>query len=181
LPNAKGLLKCRGEGGVKVAKPSSLPAAEVLGLALKRSEVTLLSLVEVRQCLECQITYLAAQKVKQSHILALRQTIEQMEQNKDRLEFCVVKDIEFHDILIEASGNPVFRVMLSPLRELLKQSRCETLRSRGVNRALDGHQQILDAIVNGQPERAAVAMAEHLEMAEEDIQLISEDEDVENC
>ena len=92
-----------------------------------------------------------------------------MRQNKNDLNLCVEKDVEFHNILVKASGNKVFEIMLAPLAELLKESRRETLRQNGLGRALETHEQILSAIIEKDAEKAAMFMRSHLEMAEEDL------------
>ncbi len=162
----------------RVAKLSAAAAANVIALTLRRSGKVLLDLIEARQALECQIARLAAARAQQSHIAAIRQTIESMEQNKNNLNLCVEKDIEFHNILVEASGNKVFEIMLAPLSELLRKSRKETMRANGVQHAIVGHKLLLSAIIEKDSDKAAEAMYRHLEMAYEDLKRIKENENV---
>jgi DNA-binding FadR family transcriptional regulator len=53
---------------------------------------------------------------------------------------------------------------------LLRKSREETMRRKGVKRAVAGHNQILAAIIDKNPEKARKAMSEHLAMTKEDLE-----------
>lgn len=59
--------------------------------------------------------------------------------------------------------------MLEPLSELLRKSRRETMRNRATQRAINGHQAILEAIIAKNPDKAGEAMRLHLEKAQEDL------------
>ncbi len=178
VAQTQGLIEISRGRRPRVAKLSATAAANVIALTLRRSGKVLLDLIEARQALECQIARLAAARAQQSHIDAIRQTIEAMEQNKNNLSLCVEKDIEFHNILVEASGNKVFEIMLAPLSELLRKSRKETMRANGVQRAIVGHKLLLSAIIEKDSDKATEAMYRHLEMAEEDLKRIEENENV---
>jgi GntR family transcriptional repressor for pyruvate dehydrogenase complex len=178
VAQTQGLIEISRGRRPQVAKPSATAAANVIALTLRRSGKILLDLIEARQALECQIARLAAARAQQSHIAAIQQTIEAMEQNKNNLTLCVEKDVEFHNILVEASGNKVFEIMLAPLSELLRKSRKETMRANGVQRAIVGHKLLLSAVIEKDSDKAAEAMYRHLEMAEEDLKRIKENENV---
>jgi len=169
VAQAQGLIEISRGRRPRVAKPSASAAAEVIALTLRRSGETLLDLTEARQALECQIVRLAAVKAQLPHIDAMKETIKLMQQNKNDLNLCVEKDLEFHNILVKASGNKVFEIMLAPLAELLKESRRETIQANGLDKAIKNHQAILDAIKEKDSAKAADLMRSHLQMAEEDL------------
>jgi DNA-binding FadR family transcriptional regulator len=73
-------------------------------------------------------------------------------------------DLEFHAILAEASGNPLFGLVLAPIQELLIESRRRTLGKHGARLALDHHRVILDAVRERNEAAAVAAMRWHLEM-----------------
>ena len=178
VAQTQGLIEISRGRRPRVAKLSATAAANVIALTLRRSGKILLDLIEARQALECQFARLSAARAQQSHIEAIQQTIESMEQNKNNLNLCVEKDVEFHNILVKASGNKVFEIMLAPLSELLRKSRKETMRTNGVQRAIIGHKLLLSAIIEKESDKAAEAMYRHLEMAEEDLKKIEENENV---
>ena len=101
-------------------------------------------------------------------ILALEDTIKLIEANRNDADVCVEQDLEFHSILLKASKNVVFEIMLLPVRELLRESRMETIQ-QGVDHVIVGHKAVLKAVRARNPERAATAMLEHLDLAEDDL------------
>jgi len=157
----------------RVAKSSAGAAAKVISLTLRRSEKALLDLIEARQSLECGIARFAALRAKPFHIKAMKETIADLKRNKGTLGVCVAKDVEFHSILVKASGNRVFEIMLAPLAELLRKSRTETMRL-DIDRAITGHESILSAVIGKDSDKAVQAMHNHLEMAEEDLKKVEE-------
>lgn len=168
VTQAQGLIEIRQGRRPRVAGPSAAPAAEVIALSLKRSRNTLLDLVVARQGLETQVARVAARRISEQALESLEQTLRSIESNPSDLGKCVEQDLAFHEILVTSTDNPVFRIMLAPLTELLRQSRKQTIR-RGINRVILGHGEILAALRKRDPEAAAQAMYRHLEMAEEDL------------
>jgi len=174
VARAQGLIEITRGRKPKVAEPSTGAAADIIALALKRSKKSLLDLIVARQGIEIQIARIAALKAKSVDIDAMIKTISSIEENRDDIELCVQRDIEFHNILVRATENIVFEVMLAPLMELLHDCRKATIQ-RGVDRIIEGHREILKAIKTHDSEKAAMAMRRHLDMAEEDVkQFIAE-------
>jgi GntR family transcriptional repressor for pyruvate dehydrogenase complex len=173
VAQAQGLVEIRRGCRPRVAEPTSKAASEAIALILKRSgKKTFSDLTEARKSLECEIAGLAALRAKKHHIERLRETLEQIEKNPLNLSLCVEKDFEFHNILVDASANVVFKIMLEPLAELLRKSREETMRRGGAKRAIVGHRQILDAIIGKKVKKARKAMSDHLAMTQEDLEML---------
>lgn len=168
----QGLLEISRGRRPRVAQPTADAAAKVMSLTLQRSEKPLLDLIVAREGLEVQIARLAALNAQPSHIETMRQTIDLIKQHKDDAEFCAEQDYEFHSILVKASSNMVFEIMLAPVAELLRKSRLETIKLRGIGRVIEGHEKILDAVSKKDPEGAYSAMRIHLQMAEEDLRAL---------
>lgn len=169
---AQGLIEIRQGRRPRVTAPSGVAAAAVVGITLRRTKNSLLQLVAARELLESHIASLAASAISSADIMRMETTVSEMEKNPDDLAFCAEKDIEFHDILLKASGNVVFEIMLSPVAELLRESREHTFGLRGTTRAIEGHTSILASLKARDCEGAALAMRKHLEMAEEDLSQI---------
>jgi GntR family transcriptional repressor for pyruvate dehydrogenase complex len=168
---ARGLIEIQRGRRPRVANPSTSAAAEVIGLAIRRSRKTLLDLVVARQALETQIARIAALNAHPEHLAEMAATIETIDRCRGNAELCLQQDLRFHEILVEASGNEIFAIMLAPLTELLRESRKKTI-SQGVERMISGHRAVLEAVRGRNPEVAARAMHRHLEMAEEDLKKI---------
>ncbi len=166
---AQGLIDIKRGKKPTVTVPSAAAAAEVMRLTLRRSKKPFTDLIIARQGLEYQIVKLAAVNAKQEHIDAMEATITAMEEQKEILALCTEKDIEFHSVLLEASDNAVFEIMLASVSELLKKARAATLEYRGIDIAIRSHKEILEAVKNHDPDKAAQAMARHLETTAETV------------
>ncbi len=152
----------------RVAEVDLRPTVESFELLLKRSRTTLLQLTEVRRPLEATIAALAAERSGDAHVAALQAAIDDLER-ATTLADRVDADIRFHELLAEATGNPVFCVLLKTLGGLLVASRRRTIQSAGPKPALIGHREILAAIRKGDAKAAEAAMRRHLDWAEDDI------------
>ncbi len=153
----------------KVGELTIKPIRDLMDLALRRSKNSLLDLMEARRSLEGNIARLAALRAEPAEIQAMLETISSIDRNKDDLPGCVEKDFQFHDLLLKATRNKVFEIMLAPLAGLLREVLAETSHVAGVEGTIRGHRLILSAIVEKDPERAALCMERHLREAEEDL------------
>jgi GntR family transcriptional regulator, transcriptional repressor for pyruvate dehydrogenase complex len=82
----------------------------------------------------------------------------------EALEAFAWADLSFHVHLAQASGNPLFELLLLPLVEpLLEVRRSGARRPGAAARAAREHAAILDAVVAGDPAAAAAAMGHHLD------------------
>ncbi len=172
VAQAQGLIEIRRGKKPTVSNPSAAAAAEVISLTLRRSRKPFLDLIIARQVLECQIARYAAKLITKPDIDSMQETINLMSNNKENLELCTEKDIEFHNILLKASDNVVFEIMIAPVSELLKKSRSITLMYRGIDIAISAHTKILAAVRNHDPQAAYEAMSQHLSITEKTIKEI---------
>jgi GntR family transcriptional regulator, transcriptional repressor for pyruvate dehydrogenase complex len=165
---ARGLVEVS-QGRLPRVKPAD-PAHVVDSLAtfLQRADHSLLYLIEVRRQLETAIAVLAAERATPQQVVAMEDT-NRVLIGPGTLDQRIDADLRFHALLAEATQNPVFGVLLDPLAHLMRLSRKATLGRTGAERAVAGHQAILAAIRNGDPEAARRAMLEHLTMAEQDL------------
>ncbi len=169
VAQAQGLVEIMQGRRTTVAEVSTKPAAGMMNLIFRRSDNALLELTEARQCLECTIVRFATLRFLPEHIEAMRATIQALQGHQDDMEFCIDQDIEFHNILLKASRNKVFEIMLAPLTEMLRRSRLETLTVSGIQKAIDEHTAILEALLKKHPDMAVEAMRKHLHTTEENL------------
>ena len=172
VAETKGLIEIKQGKRPRVAKLSSEASSVIIGLHLLRHNISLMDLIIARLSLECNIASMVAPLVTNELLEKLEINIKQIEYHGDDLSYCAQKDVEFHNLLIKASNNPVFEMMMNPISNLLKNSRIATLKLTGIDRALKGHREILEALKLKNPEIAAQAMKNHLEMAEDDVKII---------
>ena len=169
VAQSQGLIEISQGRRTKVASVSVKPATEILNIILRRSEGALLDLTQVRKCLESYIARFAAEKAQSQDIEKMSRSIEAMKKDRDNLDICINHDLEFHRILARSTGNMVFEIMLAPLAELLYESRLQTLRFSGVQKAIDEHSRILDAIRKMNPDLAEKCMQDHMLTAEDNL------------
>jgi len=165
---AEGLIEGSQGRRARVRPVDPKMVANTLGMFLQRSEGTLLHLLEARRPLETEIVALAADRWEDRHLLDAQKAIDDMEVAPS-LDAAVEADVRFHQVLAEATGNPVFPLLLLALGELLKESRRRTLRSETLLAANAHHRAIFAAVQARDPTRARLEMLKHLEIAREDL------------
>jgi GntR family transcriptional repressor for pyruvate dehydrogenase complex len=165
---AQGLVEVSRGRTPRVKPPDAQAAVASLELLLRRNQATLLQLAEVRQPLESEIAALAAARANDVHLLQLQRALDDLA-TRPTIDERVEADVRFHRILAEATGNPVFVLLLETLAELLRESRRKTLAYSGVEYAAAGHRPILAAVAAHDPERARAAMDQHLQLAARDL------------
>lgn len=135
-------------------------------LLVRRGDVHARHLVAARIMLESEAAALAA----------THRTDEQLRQMRDLLaafyraplQQAANLDLAFHESIAIASHNPVLQVMFGSIRNLTHGIMLRSLTDRRVSgAAVPLHDVVLDAIVQQDPDRARVAMAEHIGAAGE--------------
>jgi GntR family transcriptional repressor for pyruvate dehydrogenase complex len=158
-----GLVRSVHGSGTRVQAPSAGPLRAGYQRLLRRGEFDLAHLAAVRLPLETSIAALAAQHRTDEQLARLDATQAVLGDSRSSFDAQVRADVEFHAILAEASGNPLFGVVLAPIQELLIESRRRTLGRHGSALAHRHHAAILAAIRRRDPAGAERAMRGHLE------------------
>lgn len=156
-----GLVKSVQGSGTRVQEPTSKPIT--LGYKRLLRGASLEDLSAVRLPLETTIASLAAKTRTEEQLDRLERTQAVLANARISLEAHVKADMEFHAILAEATGNPLFQMVLAPIQELLIESRRRTLGRYGSKLAHRHHARILKAIRGGDASAAEAAMCEHLQ------------------
>ncbi|MFB7708444.1 GntR family transcriptional regulator [Streptomyces sp. NPDC056105] len=124
-------------------------------------------LFEMRLLLEPRAASLAAENATNADLQLLRDIVEKMRHHPDTGESYAVYhrfallDQEFHDALARAAGRPLLADAVTRLHAHLHLFRL-TSAPGAAGTTIDEHEQILEALVRRNPERAAEAMAAHL-------------------
>jgi len=168
---AQGLVEVSQGRAPRVKPPDSTATIASLRLLLRRNRATLRHLMEVRGPLESEIAEVAAKRANDEHVRQLHRAAHDLAA-ASTLEARIEADVRFHRILSEATGNPVFVLLLETMAEFLSESRSKTLTHSGVEKALAGHRAILRAVEGRAGEEARAAMQEHLRSAARDLQEI---------
>lgn len=129
------------------------------------SSKDIIDVLEVRGVLDKLATKLAAKRIQPQQIRALESIHKQFVSciEKENFENAVRKDIEFHDAIYAASGNSRLIGVLASLREHIFRFRVLYLRDLNIAEHVEQeHQQILDALKEGNAELASELSEKHI-------------------
>ncbi|WP_064745311.1 FadR/GntR family transcriptional regulator [Pseudonocardia acaciae] len=117
---------------------------------------------EVRMHLEVPGAALAASRRSDEQLARLREIADGSGEDDDVVEW-VRADLRFHVLIAEMTGNSLHARLVGELRELqFEQSVQMARRLGGLGAPIREHGAIVEAIGDGDPERASRAMSEHL-------------------
>ncbi len=119
---------------------------------------------EVRRVLEVEMVALGAARRTPEQLTKLRQICEQMRADGNTAKEMAELDFQLHVTLAEATQNDLFKVLLAPLINQLRDQIILTWEDfpRPVNEVFDQHESIVSAVENGDAEAARQAMLRHL-------------------
>jgi GntR family transcriptional repressor for pyruvate dehydrogenase complex len=158
-----GLVRTVHGSGTRVEPPSGRPITQTVERLLRQGGLELSQLAQVRLPLETAIAGLAARHRTGEQVARMEATQAVLASERASLEEQVEADLAFHAALAEASGNPLFALVLSPIQGLLIESRRRTLGRHGAHLAHEHHAAILAAVRAGEEAAAAEAMRLHLQ------------------
>ena len=120
-------------------------------------------LTTVRIALESEMAWLAAQRIDDAGKAQLLEQLASMDLVIRDPDAYLEVDMQFHDLVMQLSGNRFARAIMSSIQDPLRQSRRITNRiPDGVQAAHDFHRAIHERILEGDADGAANAMREHL-------------------
>ena len=134
-------------------------------------------LLEVRRGLESFAAELAAQRIAEGSLAALKETLAGMETalNSGDVAALVQFDVNFHHTLCAAAGNPALVELADVLGQRLLRERAATWDVPGrPQRSLDEHAEIFNAVLARDAAGARAAVIAHLDSIERDLELIAQ-------
>ncbi len=160
--------------GTYVNPPDRWTALEPVVRAASRSASGALSerLIEARRLIENGACELAATRRTEDDLADLRRQLELMREAAENAdtELFVQADIDFHDIVMRASGNLFVPLLFEPFGALLVEGRRETSAVPEIRtHALAHHEQVLAALESGNAEAARAAMDGHMNQTADDL------------
>ena len=131
---------------------------------------------EVRQVLEVEMVALAANRITPEQRKQLRQICKEMRVGSNNSKEMAELDFRLHVTLAEATQNELFKVLLAPVINQLRNQIILTWEDfpRPVNVVLDQHEAIVTSVENGDAEAARQAMAKHLAFSRKVLEDISQ-------
>ncbi len=165
---ARGLLETRPGIGTTVRQVTSGQVAEPLRLVLQAQghPVSIDHLHEVRSILEVAIADLAAIEATSEDLEALKQAMARMEEAAGQPGEFAQRDAEYHQVLAQATHNPLLILLLGSIRDLMQEVRQLVASQPGLPQSvLAYHRCILERVLAGDPAGARKEMRAHLEQA----------------
>ncbi len=127
------------------------------------------NLVEVREILEPEISALAAKRMTDEYVSAMREAIQTMDTAYDNANLYIEADLDFHLALAEATQNPLIPALMDTIIDLLREQRKRIAQADGgLQRGQVHHKKILEAVIQRDPEAARRAMRNHLQQVRKD-------------
>jgi DNA-binding FadR family transcriptional regulator len=163
----KGLVRAKQGQGTRVAMPDEWNLLDPMVLeASVRHDKDLRILddvVELRRVLESEMARQAAVKATAEHRAEMKKLLDRLSAEVVTPERHMLTDLQFHDVIMRASGNRLGRAVVRAIHTEARTSD----RYIGYPKRVDceasdvGHAQIYDRIAAGDPDGAATAMSEH--------------------
>ena len=164
----------------RVGEVSHAAFTPVLLHALSTEQVSVEDVLELRFAVEIHAAQLAATHRNSGQVEALRKLVEGMRKTVKDLDRFARIDVRFHQMIGKATGNALFEIFSRTLHSSLESSIRTGLRSRStlaqIEKIVDTHQAIVDAIEAQQPSKARKLMALHFEEAKYALQVASKGE-----
>jgi GntR family transcriptional repressor for pyruvate dehydrogenase complex len=165
---SKGLISIFPGKGVYVRNPGYDTVSAPLRRLVDGGQVTFEDLLQARYFLEPGIAHLAAIKADDKIIQMLEADLEMMKSEVENGDSFIIADQNFHTHLAMATNNPVLLIMISSLAKNLVILRSTVYEATGApNKAIQRHEEILEAIKVKNATEAYQSMERHLEDTEE--------------
>jgi GntR family transcriptional repressor for pyruvate dehydrogenase complex len=140
------------------------PTADRLSLLdeLAKQDAEQRNVAELRDLVEPRIAFLAATRRAATNIQSLDEILRRSTSSSSADESLRL-DMEFHVELAHAAQNPLLSTLVGVTNDWTLETRRLSHSTADARRAsIEGHRRILDALVDGDPEAARLAMENHL-------------------
>lgn len=119
--------------------------------------------LEFRRIIESEACYMATMHITPQLIKSLKEYLNVMKNSRDDIEKFVSADISFHHEICRASENPLLEKSMNKILEENRKSQQLTRKTFGYNDGIHYHEQIIQAMEQGDAEKAKICMYEHLQ------------------
>jgi GntR family transcriptional repressor for pyruvate dehydrogenase complex len=174
---ARGVLESTTGSGVSVRRADVNMVSQSLQtyMQLANRDDFEIRLNEVRRVLEVEMVALAAARRTPEQLAKLHRICQQMRMHDNTAKQMAELDFSLHVTLAEATQNELFKVLLAPLINQLREHIILTWEDfpRPVEQVFDQHEAIVSAIENGDADAARQAMVKHLAFSREVLEDIS--------
>jgi GntR family transcriptional repressor for pyruvate dehydrogenase complex len=164
---AMGVMKVRHGVGTFVADRPAVFSKASLGLMGALYGFQFWQMFEARLIVEGSLAALAAERGREEHHAALAEQVAEMCTIADHPADFLKRDVLFHRIIAQASGNPILAALIETLTSAMYKQRRKTVqRANYLGEMAEMHRDIYRAIRARDPVEARKQMEHHLRMAE---------------
>jgi GntR family transcriptional repressor for pyruvate dehydrogenase complex len=150
---------------VSSLEPHSLVAH--LDFVISLDDSTFIQLFEARKILEVGIAGLAANNIKDEELRSLEACLNRFAESAQDPQGLLEADLELHQLIAEASRNPILIRIMSSINQLGLASRSRTIAIPGVvEQTMKDHRKIVRALKQRDRQAAERAMLSHLKNVE---------------
>jgi GntR family transcriptional regulator, transcriptional repressor for pyruvate dehydrogenase complex len=168
----KGLVEAYSGRGTFITDGTTHAARQSFDLMVKiGQQESSAHLAELRLILEPGIAALAAERIEEEYLAAMREAVAVMDRAQKDPAAYIEADLDFHLALAEAVANPLILSLIDSIVGLLREQRIKIFNVEGgPQRGQVHHKRILEAMERRDPEMARSAMRAHLEQVRQDSQ-----------
>ena len=161
-------LKPGPRGGPVLQTPDASHLSSTLVLLMQMRSAPFSSIVEVRSAMEPMISSLAATRISDDELTALRETVDQMQNELNDQYLFLDANKRFHDIIAWSSGNALFGYIIESLLGIMDGTVIGIDYPQHRRAAiLKAHVEIYDALAARDPEASEARMREHIDAYEQ--------------
>jgi GntR family transcriptional repressor for pyruvate dehydrogenase complex len=158
-----GLVEPRQGDGTVVRELSAAPLVHPLSAMLVQKKALVSELLEFRLMIEPTLAARAAANATKAEITHLEDILTLQKAKVERGEMAIDEDSKFHYAIAQAARNSVVLKVLDVFMDYLRESRERSLQVEGrLQKSLNDHRRILNAIAHTNPVAAEKAMRRHI-------------------
>lgn len=171
--DAKGFVLVRQGSVATVAPRHRWHVLDPVFLSVNTGEDFFLLLQEAREVLEPRLAAIAAERMTPEILEELKERNESLATHRDSPEEHAAIDLAFHEAIAKATDNAVLVSLHASISGLGWRTRYATAAVPGaIDRAVNWHRQILEALQDGDPVAASAAMTLHLRQVRHELERI---------
>lgn len=146
-----------------VSAPSASISSTAMQQAIILHGISYRELFELNDAIEPAAAALAAQRIDKKQLQKIEENLKRTAASIDKPQELVEADIEFHDLVAQATGNHALLLARAPLSDFLFPAYGAVVAKLGPGkRLLEAHTKIFEALQNGDAEVARMWMARHI-------------------
>ncbi|WP_372983712.1 FadR/GntR family transcriptional regulator [Microbacterium sp.] len=171
----RGLIDVIPARGAYVNAPDMMQLAGLAGPTARQHGATPRALVEARELIEVRSAQRAAERASTEDVKRLKDLVDAFDRADSTIERTQC-DLALHASIAQLSGNPVLAILFGAIAPLVLDVQLRSLADPEIlHRGAPLHHDIVDAIADGDADRAAVSMSEHILLA---LEMYGDDLDV---